>query len=87
MVVALSWPALVQKSLASPMFVLSPIRAIPVNPTGKPFDSCKWYSFAGEITVYVEPEVVRRLKHLATDHDTTLRALGVEAFERLLAGG
>ena len=37
--------------------------------------------------MYVEPEVVRRLKHLATDHDTTLRALGVEAFERLLAGG
>ena len=38
------------------------------------------------ITVYVEPEVIRRLKHLATDHDTTLQALGVEAFERLLAG-
>ena len=38
------------------------------------------------ILIHVEPELARRLKHLATDRDTTLQALGVEALQRLLAG-
>lgn len=38
------------------------------------------------VLIHVEPEMLRRLKHLATDRDTTLQALGVEALERLLAG-
>ena len=38
------------------------------------------------ILIHVDPELARRLKHLATDRDTTLQALGVEAFQRLLAG-
>ena len=33
-----------------------------------------------------EPEMARRLKHLAVERDTNLQALGVEAFQRLLAG-
>ena len=39
-----------------------------------------------EILIHVEPDLARRLKHLATDRDTTLQALGVEALQRLLAG-
>ena len=38
------------------------------------------------ILIHVDPDLARRLKHLATDRDTTLQALGVEAFQRLLAG-
>ena len=38
------------------------------------------------ILIHVDPELARRLKHLATDRDTTLQALGVEALQRLLAG-
>ena len=38
------------------------------------------------ILIHVDPELARRLKHLATDQDTTLQALGVEALQRLLAG-
>ena len=30
--------------------------------------------------------MARRLKHLAVERDTNLQALGVEAFQRLLAG-
>ena len=37
------------------------------------------------ILIHVEPELARRLKHLAVERDTTLQALGVEALERLLA--
>ena len=36
------------------------------------------------VVVYVDPDTLRRLKHLAIDRDTTLQALGVEAFEALL---
>ena len=38
------------------------------------------------IVVNVEVELSRRLKHLAADRDTTLQALGVEAFECLITG-
>ena len=38
------------------------------------------------ILVHVDPELARRLKHLAVERDTSLQALGVEAFTRLLAG-
>ena len=38
------------------------------------------------ILIHVEPELARRLKHLAVERDTNLQALGVEAFQRLLAG-
>ena len=38
------------------------------------------------ILIHVEPELARRLKHLAVDRDTSIQALGVEAFQRLLAG-
>lgn len=38
------------------------------------------------ILIHVEPEMARRLKHLAVERDTSLQALGVEAFTRLLAG-
>ena len=38
------------------------------------------------ILIHVDPELARRLKHLATDQDTTLQALGVEALQRLLTG-
>ena len=38
------------------------------------------------ILIHVEPELARRLKHLAVERDTSLQALGVEAFTRLLAG-
>ena len=38
------------------------------------------------ILIHVEPELARRLKHLAVERDTSLQALGVEAFQRLLAG-
>ena len=37
------------------------------------------------ILIHVEPEMARRLKHLAVERDTSLQALGVEAFTRLLA--
>ena len=35
--------------------------------------------------VHVDPELRRRLRHLAVDEDKTLQALGVEALEALLA--
>ena len=38
------------------------------------------------ILIHVEPELARRLKHLAVERETSLQALGVEAFQRLLAG-
>ena len=38
------------------------------------------------ILIHVEPELARRLKHLAVERDTSLQALGIEAFTRLLAG-
>ena len=38
------------------------------------------------ILIHVEPEIARRLKYLAVERDTSLQALGVEAFSRLLAG-
>ena len=38
------------------------------------------------ILIHVDPELARRLKHLAVDRDTSIQALGVEAFQRLLAG-
>lgn len=36
------------------------------------------------IVTYVETETARRLKVLAAQHDTTLQALGVEAWHLLL---
>ena len=36
------------------------------------------------ILIHVEPEMARRLKHLAVERDTTLQALGIEALTRLL---
>ena len=38
------------------------------------------------ILIHVEPEMARRLKHLAVERDTTLQALGIEVFTRLLTG-
>ena len=38
------------------------------------------------ILIHVEPEMARRLKHLAVERDTSLQALGIEAFTRLLTG-
>ena len=38
------------------------------------------------ILIHVDPELARRLKHLAVERDTSLQALGVEALQRLLAG-
>ena len=38
------------------------------------------------ILIHVDPELARRLKHLAVERDTSLQALGIEAFQRLLAG-
>ena len=38
------------------------------------------------ILIHVEPEMARKLKHLATERDTTLQALGVEALTQLLVG-
>ena len=37
------------------------------------------------VLIHVEPELRKRLRRLAVDEDTTLQALGVEAFEQLLA--
>lgn len=37
------------------------------------------------ILIHVDVEMARKLKHLATDRDTTLQALGVEALAQLLA--
>ena len=37
-----------------------------------------------EIVTYVETETARRIKMLAAQHDTTLQALGVEAWHLLL---
>ena len=37
------------------------------------------------ILIYVEPEMARTLKRLAVDEDTTLQALGLEAFDALIA--
>lgn len=37
------------------------------------------------ILIYVEPEMARSLKRLAVDEDTTLQALGLEAFDALIA--
>ena len=37
------------------------------------------------ILIHVDPELARRLKHLAVERDTSLQALGVEAFQQLLA--
>ena len=37
------------------------------------------------VMLHVDPELRRRLRHLALDEDTTLQALGVEALEDLLA--
>ena len=37
------------------------------------------------ILIYVEPEMARSLKRLAVDKDTTLQALGREAFDALIA--
>lgn len=36
------------------------------------------------ILIYVEPEMARSLKRLAVDEDTTLQALGLEAFGTLI---
>ena len=36
------------------------------------------------ILIYVEPEMARSLKRIAVDEDTTLQALGLEAFETLI---
>ena len=36
------------------------------------------------ILIHVEHELARRLKHLAVERDTSLQALGVEPFTRLL---
>jgi len=36
------------------------------------------------VLIHVSPELSRRLRQLALDEDTTLQALGLEAFERLL---
>ena len=35
--------------------------------------------------VHIDPELSRRLEHLAVDEDKTLQQLGVEALEMLLA--
>ena len=35
--------------------------------------------------IHIDPELSRRLKHLAVDEDKTLQQLGVEALEMLLA--
>ena len=37
------------------------------------------------ILVYVEPEMGRKLKILAAERDTSLQAIGLAAFEQLLA--
>ena len=37
------------------------------------------------ILIHVDLELARRLKHLAVERDTSLQALGVEAFQQLLA--
>ena len=37
------------------------------------------------ILIHVDPELGRRLKILAARRDSTIQAIGVEAFERLLA--
>ena len=34
--------------------------------------------------IHIDPELSRRLKHLAVDEDKTLQQLGVEALEMLL---
>ena len=36
------------------------------------------------ILIYVEPEMARSLKRIAVDEDTTLQALGLEAFGTLI---
>ena len=36
------------------------------------------------VLIHVTPDMSRALRQLALDEDTTLQALGVEAFERLL---
>ena len=41
-------------------------------------------SLTTRILIHVDPEMARRLKHLAVERDTTLQALGIEAFTRLL---
>ena len=37
------------------------------------------------VLIHVDPEMGRRLKILAAQRDSTIQAIGVEAFERLLA--
>ena len=37
------------------------------------------------IVIHVEPDMAKRLRHLAVDEETTLQALGVQAFEQLLS--
>ena len=37
------------------------------------------------VVIYVEPELGRRLKILAAQRDSTIQAIGLEAFEHLLA--
>ena len=38
------------------------------------------------VLIHVTPEMSKALRQLALDEDTSLQALGVEAFERLLEG-
>ena len=59
--------------------------ALAMTPTPKPGRGPSRRGKHG-ILIHVEPEMARRLKHLAVERDTSLQALGVEAFTRLLAG-
>lgn len=54
---------------------------------GEPREAGRSPTRAGKkgILIYVEPEMARSLKRLAVDEDTTLQALGLEAFDALIA--
>lgn len=58
----------------------------PVTPPPAVVEARKQASRVGKKTVifYDNPEVVRTLKHLATDKDTTIQALMQEAVDLLL---
>ena len=60
-------------------------RPTPATSTSRPGRSRSRQGKKG-ILIHVEPEMAKRLKHLATERDTTLQALGVEALTQLLVG-
>ena len=58
------------------------------NPKGQPAPQGRQGSARDGLVgfmVHVDPELRRRLRHVAADEDTTLQALGVEALSALLA--